>query len=709
MVRSESFKRFFLYPLLLMLVTGIVIIFAYRWGWFDSLENMSYDLRFKLRGVEKPDSRIIIVTKDEESKERLRKRGSDFTRSYYAKVIENLTKWGARVIALDFEFSHPVYMDEAQDENFARALDSSGRVVLARFIQNGKPVPPFQPFRELELGEGFINFTLDSDGVLRSVPLLELEIDDNRMVPYFAFALETYIDYLYPPPVSVPPLQLSSDENFIPPGYFKIGNLLLPDHIYINFTGPPGTFRHVSFWRVLRGKVDPLLFKDKIVLVGSTIPADHDFYKVPFSGKGKVEKLSGGGKLEILSSQLMSGIEVHANIIQTIMRGNYIKRWVLPNGEKAPQNYYLLAGTILLGSLLFIFLSLKPLWQVLLFLIGAGAYLFISCRLFVEDHFWLETVAPVFSWSAVFVAGLFYHRYTEAVEKRFIKETFGRYVSPQIVKQLLSNPELVKLGGQKKELTILFSDIRSFTTLSENMDPEDLVNFLNEYLSAMTEIIFEYNGVVDKYIGDAIMAFWGAPVEDKHHASNAARAALKMLERLENLNKKWEKEGKPQINIGIGINSGVVTIGNMGSNVRFDYTVMGDNVNLASRLEGINKQYRTRIVVSEYTREKIKDEFVLRKLDRVAVKGKKKPVEIYELVGEKGKTGIETIKKIKLFEKGLALYFERNFSEAKKYFLATIKFAGEDGPSEVFIERCERLIENPPPENWDGVFVMKTK
>ncbi len=703
------FKKYIVYPSIITIILLLVLGGAYYLNWFEPLERLSYDLRFHLRGIKKPDPRIIIVAKDEESKRILKKRGTDFTRSYYAKVINNLTKWGAKVIAMDFEFSHPVFQDEAQDENLANALEESGKVVLARFIQNGRPIPPFELFRELELGEGFINLTLDPDGVLRKVPLLELDLENDKFIPYFSFALESYLDFLYPPSVSMPALELSSTKNSIPPGYFKVGDQLFPDHIYINFVGPPGTFRMVSFWKVLKGKVTPSIFKNKIVLVGSTIPADHDFYKVPFSGKEKKIKSKEGAVIEIRGSELMSGIEVHANIIQSLAEGNYIKRWMLPNGMKSPLNYYLLIGVILLSALIFIYLPSGVLLSLSLFLIGGAAYSYLSYYLFKNQNFWLETVAPLFSWSTVFVAGIFYHRYMEAKEKKFVKDTFSRYVSPQIVKELLSKPDLLKLGGHKKDVTVIFSDIRSFTTLSEGMDPEELVNFLNEYLSEMTGIIFKHRGVVDKYIGDAIMAFWGAPIDDPDHPVLACETALEMLERLKDLNKRWREQGKKEISIGIGINSGEVTVGNMGSNVRFDYTVMGDNVNLASRLEGINKQYKTRIVLSQFTYERVKDRFVTRKLDRVAVKGKKKPVEIYDLVGRKGEVSTEVLKKIKLFEKGLESYFTKKFEEARKYFLAVLKLDPEDGPSRVFVERCENLMNNPPPPDWDGVFVMKTK
>ena len=328
---------------------------------------------------------------------------------------------------------------------------------------------------------------------------------------------------------------------------------------------------------------------------------------------------------------------------------------------------------------------------------------------FTKNFFWLETFTPVVSWTLMFFSGVIYHRYMEAKEKQFVEGTFGKYVSSQVVKELLKHPELLKLGGQKKNLTIFFSDIRSFTTLSEGMDPQDLVNFLNEYLTEMTNIAFENDGVVDKYIGDAMMAFWGAPIEDPEHPMKACRAALQMLDKLEELKLKWKEEGKPQINIGIGLNTADVTIGNMGSEARFDYTVMGDGVNLASRLEGINKQYKTHVIISQFTYERVKDKFITRMIDKVAVKGKKEPVVIYELISEKKELPETKQKVLKLFEKGLQLYFAADFKEAKRYFAAALKLDPNDGPSSVFLERCETLEQNPPPPDWDGVFVMKTK
>jgi adenylate cyclase len=229
---------------------------------------------------------------------------------------------------------------------------------------------------------------------------------------------------------------------------------------------------------------------------------------------------------------------------------------------------------------------------------------------------------------AVFITIVVYRAFTDEKDKKAIRETFGKYLSPKVVDQLVQNPP--ELGGVDKELTVFFSDIRGFTTLSENMTPQELVNHLNIYLTAMTDIILDYGGTVDKYMGDAIMAFWGAPLPQECHAELACKCALRQMQALAELNKSWPESKR--INIGIGLNSDIMTVGNMGSKLRMNYTLMGDPVNLGSRLESTNKEYGTHIIVSEFTYALIKDKFIVRELDNIRVKGKNKPVVIYELV-----------------------------------------------------------------------------
>ncbi|MCS7084445.1 MAG: adenylate/guanylate cyclase domain-containing protein, partial [Aquificaceae bacterium] len=221
---------------------------------------------------------------------------------------------------------------------------------------------------------------------------------------------------------------------------------------------------------------------------------------------------------------------------------------------------------------------------------------------------------------------------TEEENVKYIRSTFSKFVAKDVVNELLANPDALKLGGEKKEVTVFFSDVRGFTTISETLSPENLVQLLNEYLSIMTDLIISYRGTIDKYMGDAIMAFWGAPIPNEEHAYYACIASLAQLEELKKLQQRWVEQGYPVIDIGIGLNSGYAVVGNMGSSHRMDYTVMGDTINLGSRLEGTNKQYGTRIIISEFTYAKVKDRVYVRELDIIRVKGKNEPVKIYELL-----------------------------------------------------------------------------
>jgi adenylate cyclase len=279
---------------------------------------------------------------------------------------------------------------------------------------------------------------------------------------------------------------------------------------------------------------------------------------------------------------------------------------------------------------------------------------------------------------------------------------------PALISQMLNSPEGLRLGGEEKELTALFADIRGFTTLSENLTPAQLVELLNEYLTEMTEVIFKNWGTLDKYIGDAIMAFWGAPYPQTDHAFRACRTGLDMLSALQRLQAGWQLRGVPRIDVGVGINSGPMLVGNMGSKGRKNYTIMGDSVNLASRLEGINRQFGTHIVISEDTFQQVKDQVVARELDLIQVKGKTQPVKVYELLALAADAHLHN-DLVTRFEKGLAAYRSGEWLPAIEIFQELLVDYPQDGPGQVFIERCLNLLARPPEGPWDGVFVMKTK
>jgi len=288
-------------------------------------------------------------------------------------------------------------------------------------------------------------------------------------------------------------------------------------------------------------------------------------------------------------------------------------------------------------------------------------------------------------------------------------KSFKKYVPSDLVKELISLNKEAVLGGEKKNLTIFFSDIANFTSISEKLSPEDLVEILGEYLKEMTEIIINEKGTVDKYIGDSIMSFWGAPIEFSNHAELACRAALQYQQRLTELGKKWEKAGKPNFSSRIGINTGDIIVGNMGYEKRMNYTVIGDPVNLASRLESINKVYGTNIIIGENTYEEIKEIMETRFLDIVAVKGKSKGVKIYELISLKEELNNEKSQLKDLYEKGLNFYLNREFEKAKDIFMELLTRDKEDKATNLFLNRAKEFIKNPPDENWDGVYIAKEK
>jgi adenylate cyclase len=297
----------------------------------------------------------------------------------------------------------------------------------------------------------------------------------------------------------------------------------------------------------------------------------------------------------------------------------------------------------------------------------------------------------------------------EEREKRKIRKSFAQYLSPGVIGLIEKDPQkYIHPGGETKELTVMFSDIRGFTTISEGLSADELVRLLNEYLGAMTDILFANLGTLDKYIGDAIMAFWGSPYPQSDHAESACHCALEMSQALVKLNEKWRQEDRPPIAIGIGLNTGEVNVGNMGSEKRLAWTVMGDNVNLASRLEGITKQYQIQIVISESTFNDVAGKFVCRELDKIKVKGKNQPVTIYELMGVES----ERPKYAALlggFDRAMQAYRSQNWREASAQFGELLGTYPDDGPTRVFLQRALEYMETAPESNWDGVYVMKSK
>jgi len=326
---------------------------------------------------------------------------------------------------------------------------------------------------------------------------------------------------------------------------------------------------------------------------------------------------------------------------------------------------------------------------------------------------WLNLTVPALTLAANVLLVSLYRSLFEEKEKRRVRSAFGQYLSPEVIRRLLVNPQLVE--PKKTEITVMFSDIRGFTTISEKLDAQELALFLNQYLSDMTSLVFDNHGTLDKYIGDAVMAFWGAPYEEPGHAAKACKTALRMMDRVREMQKQWEAEGKPHLDIGIGLNTGVASVGNMGSALRRGYTALGDTVNLSSRLEGLNKDYGTHIIVNESTYEEAKDSgFVFRELDLIRVKGKLQPVTICELIGRAGENSDygapeEVRTRLELFKNARALYCQREWQAAQDAFQKILDQWPDDGPSRAYWKRCQDYLFEEPSSTWDGVFTMTHK
>jgi adenylate cyclase len=324
-------------------------------------------------------------------------------------------------------------------------------------------------------------------------------------------------------------------------------------------------------------------------------------------------------------------------------------------------------------------------------------------------NIWLKVVKLVSGVLAVYITGVVFDFFVVERKEREVERAFCHYVSPALVSELIKEPERLKLGGEIKELTLLFSDIRDFTTLSEAITPDSLGEMLNKYFTEMTDIVFTHSGTLDKFIGDAVMAIYGAPLDFPDHPVQGCLSALSMIDALEKLNIQWKNNGKAPIKIGIGLHTGKAKVGNFGSDERFDYTAIGANVNLASRLEGLTKSYGVDIIISASTYKNVEHKILCRPLDIVTVKGSKQPLEIFELIGRRDELSEEIQARVENFQKGLEIYYSRRWEEAKKCFAEFLDCFPNDKPAQIFFNRATIFSRNPPPENWSRVFSHTTK
>jgi adenylate cyclase len=721
-VKTHRFIIFTVIGVITVILT--TVIYALKIDFFNSIDLKLKDVRFRTRGDVEPDKRVVIVAIDEKSINELGRWPWD--RRVIAKLIENLNSYGAKTIAFDIIFSES--SNPESDKALTDAIQKNGNVIAGYFFRSEGETPPKEALMLLEQSRvkiiktignvsevpvysyptvelnipliarsassaGFFNIIPDTDGILRSTNILML-----------------YDGYVYP---SLPLAALRhymGSEIVLEIADYGVDNLLIGKYripcdesgrLTLNYYGRQRIFRTISAVDIIKKRLKPGSLEDSLVFVGATEIGLSDLRATPVD-------------------PVLPGIEVHATVVSNALQNKLL----IKDGRVIALDILFI---IIFALMLTTSLSLvrRTLAALILFLAALGLYYILNHIIF--KHYPLNTTVlfPILSITLSYLGLEAYRNLIEEKQSRFLKKAFTSYVSPDLVSEIIKSPDTLKLGGEKREITVLFSDIRGFTSVSERLTPESLVLLLNQYLGPMTNIVLKHRGTLDKYIGDAIMTIYNAPLRIEDHAVRACETAVEMVDKLKEINDTFREKDFPEIDIGIGINTGDAIIGNMGTDIRFDYTAIGDTVNLASRLEGLNKIYGTHIIVSEFTYKRVKEltgnsgfkiqdsklnsslithhsSLSFRELDLIKVKGKDKPVTIYEL----SITMNEAL--IKKFEEALGLYRKQQFKDAQEVF-QRLAIEYKDKPSEVFVKRCAEFINNLPPKDWGGLYVEKTK
>ncbi|MCK4546584.1 MAG: adenylate/guanylate cyclase domain-containing protein [Candidatus Eisenbacteria sp.] len=698
---------------------------------FDGFEAGSYDLRFRYRAerfkIHSIDD-VIIIDIDQRSLYNLG-RIYQWPRWYHAQVIDFVASGGASAIGFDIIFDpdrertaddlliestraagivhHAISLSPADSLNWLPRMESE-----PEGLEVGSRVYDFPPqvrehFLTLERfdnelvdllnasrGTGFVNVEPDPDGVVRRMRLF-INFNDHTY-PSLGFGIALARLGVDPADLEVNPGKGVSFWATDPGDSVRTRYCIPIDdegRVYIDYQGKFNTFRYIPYYDVYKKRLPAEIFKDKIVLVGSSLHALADLKSVPVQ-------------------ELFPGVEIQANLIYSILHRSSV-RVVGGVGSVA-----LVLGLGLLVGVVCLTERFRSLIVSSLFLtVVMTGYILIAFRLFLgwsipslgilgEPGMTIPMVRPLVTMGLAFLMVVSYRYQTEERAKRQMRGYFAQYVDEKVVDEITRSPGKIRLGGEKREVTLLFSDIRYFTTMSERMPPEEVARFLNRYLTVMTSIVTHHGGMLDKYIGDAIVAVFGAPLPNPNHARDACLAGVEMIEKLEEL-RDGEEPPWNRLNIGIGINTGEATVGNMGSDYLFDYTAIGDNVNLASRLEGLNKFYETQVLVSERTYRSAGEGISARELDLIAVKGRQASVRVYQLLAGK-RTREGTGATASMFHNGLEAYRRREWDIAVSEFEKVLDIEG-GGPSRVLFSRCRVFRENPPEDDWDGSWRMDEK
>lgn len=740
------------HALLIALGMVIVLLFLgdaakfYRLGFVQYIDAKLYDYRLRLTLPKTGDERIVILDIDEKS---LKEDGRwPWGRDKMATLMENLfEKYGIAVVGFDVVFAERdnssglkvlqdlgrnQFKDVAQfqsvlaqikphleyDNLFADKIKQHN-VVLGYYFSNSErgankaisgalpePVFPAGTFKgrpisfmqwdsyganlpELQSSAataGHFNPVVDFDGVVRRIPM----IVEYEGAYYESLSLAVVRTALGMPKLS-PGYANTKDKNYAGLEWMTLessqGNLHIPVDgevsALVPYRGERGAFRYIPASDVLHKRVPLADLQNKIVLVGTSAPGLMDMRSTPVG-------------------EVYPGVEVHANMISGILNQDI----------KQNPPYVLGANVLLLLTIGFALAILLPMFSPIYgTLLSAGA---LTLVIAVNGSLWqYGNIALPLAGGLIMVLSLFalnmtYGYFIESRTKRQITGLFGQYVPSELVDEMSKNPEQVSMEGDSREMAILFSDVRGFTTISEGLEPKELSQLMNEFLTPLSRVIYGHRGTIDKYMGDCIMAFWGAPLPDTRHSYHAVLSGLEMQRKLTELQPHFKERGWPEIRVGVGINTGRVSVGNMGSEVRVAYTVMGDAVNLASRLESITKEYGAGVLVGELTKEET-PEFVYRELDLVRVKGKDKSVAIFEPLGLVGEVEQALLEEVKLFQQALRMYRKQDWDKAELQLYNLLKIAPKTKLYEMYTERIAYYRNNPPGEDWDGAFVFKRK
>jgi len=710
-------------------------IYTYRF--IQQMELWAYDARLRLFMPNTLDPRVIILDIDEKS---LNAEGRwPWSRNKVATMVSQLfERYHVKVVAFDIAFAEPdtssgletldemadkELKDNAEFQKFLQArrpsldydkifADTVGKYpVVLGFFLGGKqdragvlPPPVFNAdsfgnytiphhlatgysgnlglLQKQAAAAGHLYPAIDFDGVTRRVPIF-MRFGDGYYEALSLAVLRTYMGNL-PARVKIPPPAVGNVTT-IP--WVQVGNIEIPlDNsisALIPYRGATGVYRYVSATDVLRGTLPPEELRDKIIIVGTSAQGLLDLRSTPVS-------------------EAYPGVEVHANLVSGFLDNSIMHR----------PDYVLLISvlTILVIGLPLAFM-LPRLSATMSTAVTVGTMVvLVAINLYVwrQHHFVLNIAAPFLLLILLFLLNMAWGFFMETRSRRLITGLFGTYVPKELVAEMSKNPEEYSMSGESRDMTVLFSDVRDFTSISEGLTPEGLKDMMNAYLTEMTEVIQEQRGTIDKYIGDAIMAFWGAPLKDAEHATHGVEAALAMQKRIRKLDGDFIKRGWPILNIGVGLNCGEMNVGDMGSKFRRAYTVMGDAVNLGSRLEGLTKEYGVGILVSE-TIVKTAQGFVYREIDKVVVKGRQEGVSIYDPIGKVGEVTETTLTEIDRFHKALELYRKQRWDDAEQILKTLTAAAPDTKLYRLYLKRIEHFRNNSPGAAWNGLWVFTTK